>query len=300
MRLSTSTNLYNFDRSVPYQLSMEDAMRVCRDAGYSFLDANFCGMSRLGKKEAPMTLDDWDERVRSWKVLAERTGVNFRQAHAFFSVKGSIPADALPDGEFGEEMMRRSVLAAEMLGVEWMVVHPVNILTDGKNDPEASFRYNLEYYGKWAEFFHTHHVGMAIENMLCGGRYNNVWADIDRLCALVDAIGRPYVGVCVDTGHANISGYKAGDAIRKVGHRLRATHINDNHGAGVDEHVAPYMGTIDWSDVMNALREIGYSHDFSFEIQNLTSCYPAALQPEMIRFSYRLGNYLLANEGDLG
>ena len=174
MRLSTSTNLYNFDRSVPYQLSMEDAMRVCRDAGYSFLDANFCGMSRLGKKEAPMTLDDWDERVRSWKVLADRTGINFRQAHAFFSVKGSITADALPDGEFGEEMMRRSVLAAEVLGVKWMVVHPVNILTDGHNDPEASFRYNLEYYGKWAEFFHAHHVGMAIENMLCGGRHNNV------------------------------------------------------------------------------------------------------------------------------
>ena len=93
---------------------------------------------------------------------------------------------------------------------------------------------------------------------------------------------------------------KAADAIRKVGHRLRATHINDNHGAGVDEHVAPYMGTIDWSDVMNALREINYAQDFSFEIQNLTSCYPAALQPEMIRFSYRLGNYLLANEGDIG
>ena len=173
-------------------------------------------------------------------------------------------------------------------------------LTDGKNDPEASFRYNLEYYGKWAEFFHAHHVGMAIENMLCGGRHNNVWADIDRLCALVDAIARDNVGVCVDTGHANISGYKAADAIRKVGHRLRATHINDNHGAGVDEHVAPYMGTIDWSDVMNALREIDYAQDFSFEIQNLTSCYPAALQPEMIRFSYRLGNYLLANEGDIG
>ena len=107
-------------------------------------------------------------------------------------------------GEFGEEMMRRSVLAAEVLGVKWMVVHPVNILTDGHNDPEASFRYNLEYYGKWAEFFRTHHVGMAIENMLCGGRHNNVWADIDRLCALVDAIGRDNVGVCVDTGHANI------------------------------------------------------------------------------------------------
>ena len=38
MRLSTSTNLYNFDRSVPYQLSMEDAMRVCREGGSLLLD----------------------------------------------------------------------------------------------------------------------------------------------------------------------------------------------------------------------------------------------------------------------
>ena len=299
MRLSTSTNLFNFDRSVPYEIPMEDAILTLRKAGYTYQDANLCGMCRPGKKESSLTQDDWLERALRWRSLADREGVSFLQAHAFFAVKGSnISAGSLPDGEFGEEMMRRSVLAAEVLGVKWMVVHPVNILTDGHNDPEASFRYNLEYYGKWAEFFCKHHVGMAIENMISAGKHNSVWADIDRLCALVDAIGRDDVGMCIDTGHANLSGFKAEDAIRKAGHRLRATHINDNHAAGVDEHLAPYMGNIDWAAVVKALRDIDYAHDFSFETHHLTSCFPAAIQPELIRFSYQLGCYLLSGEAE--
>ena len=63
---------------MPYQLSMEDAMRVCRDAGYSFLDANFCGMSRLGKKEAPMTLTTGTSGSapgRSWPTEPASTSV---------------------------------------------------------------------------------------------------------------------------------------------------------------------------------------------------------------------------------
>ena len=104
MRLSTSTNLFNFDRSVPYEIPMEDAILTLRKAGYTYQDANLCGMCRPGKKESSLTQDDWLERALRWRSLADREGVSFLQAHAFFAVKGSnISAGSLPDGERSEE-----------------------------------------------------------------------------------------------------------------------------------------------------------------------------------------------------
>ena len=48
MRLSTSTNLMNFDTRLPYMVSMPHAISSLAAAGYRYLDANLCGCSRRG------------------------------------------------------------------------------------------------------------------------------------------------------------------------------------------------------------------------------------------------------------
>lgn len=53
MRLSTSTNIMNFDHGKPYMVSFEHAVSTCAAAGYRYLDVNLCGMSRAGKRFAP-------------------------------------------------------------------------------------------------------------------------------------------------------------------------------------------------------------------------------------------------------
>ncbi len=295
MRLSTSTNILSFDWKHPYQVPFEQAVIVAQAAGYHYLDANFCGLCRKGRSVAPLTEDGWEAHVADWQRLKASLGVEFKQAHAYFSIDGPVNEDETPGGEFGEEMMRRSVLAAEALGVEWMVAHPVCVLEDGQPSPEASFRYNLAYFRRWHAFWRAHGVGMAIENMILNESHTNVWGDLDRLIALVDGLNAPDIGVCLDTGHAWLSGYDPAEAARKIGARLRCTHIAENHGQQKDEHVAPFMGTIDWPGFVRALREIGYENDFSFEIQHFTSCFPRAIQPTLVRFTYELGCYLLSD-----
>lgn len=293
MRLSTSTNLMNFDQGKPYMVSMEHAMSALAGAGYKYLDANFCGLSRENVRFAPMTEDDWEQKVRAWRKMADEIGVFFKQGHAWFLRGGCVDSpDEVPGGEFGEEMMRRSVLAAQILGIEWLVVHPISVKVNGETIPEVTYQYNLAYYRRWQSFFAEHHVGMAIENM--GG--SNVFADPQLLCKLIDEINQPHVGACLDTGHANFSGYNAAECVRLLGHRLRATHINDNNAIGKDEHLAPYMGNINWVEVVKALREIGYQHDFSFEIQNYTGKFPLRIQGDLVRFTCVLGNYLLSED----
>ena len=294
MRLSTSTNIANFDLRKPYEQMMESAIGICAAAGYRYLDANLCGLSRPGKTVCPMTLDNWEESARSWKKLADSIGVEFLQGHAWFSVEGPVQKGCVPGGEFGEEMMRRSVLAAEILGIHNLVVHPVTVLDGDRMDKEETYRFNLEYYTRWGKVFGEHGLTMAIENMSCpkGAVYPSIWADMDTLCRLADEIGLKNVGVCLDTGHAFMSGLKPEDCVRAIGKRLKATHIADNHGEK-DDHVSPYMGEINWTEVVHALKEIGYEEDFSFETHHLTSCFPKQIQPDLIRFSHTLGEYLV-------
>lgn len=293
MRLSTSTNIMNFDLKQPYMVSAEHAISVCAAAGYKYLDMNFCGMSRMGKKFAPMTLDNWEESARAWRRLGDDIGVKFTQGHAYFSVDGPVAPGGVPGGEMGEELMRRSVLAAEILGCEYMVTHPFSVVEDGKVLPEASYEANMEYFTRWGKFWHEHGVGMAIENMTAprNSPTPSPFASPEQMIRLVDELNKTDIGICLDTGHAFLSGYNPAEFARKVGTRLRATHIADNHGEK-DDHVAPFQGDIDWFDFMKALKEIDYKYDFAFEIQNLTSRFPMSIQGDLVKFSYTLGTYL--------
>ncbi len=286
MKLCTSTNILNFNLDKPYQVPMAEAVKACAKAGYRYIDANLCGASRPGQE---MARDDWEDWIRGIRELADRLGVQFIQAHSFWSIGNIMTEDGkLQEGDRSEELMRRSVLCAEILGVKWMVVHPYTVKQESWYSYKKSFACNREYYKRWGDEFARHGVGMAIENL---GK-SKYCACAEELLELIGEIGNPMVQICIDTGHAHLSGINPADLIRKIGPHLKATHIADNH-QNRDEHFAPFNGTIDWPEVMKALREIGYEEAFAFEIHHLTSMYPSAVQQNLVNFSYDLGNYLL-------
>lgn len=291
MRLSTSTNIMTFDKGANYSVPMEDSMRACSAAGFEYVDANLCGQSRPNQ---PLTSEDWEDWAHRMRALADRLGLKVTQAHAYWPIQYKVfPDGTRSDGEPGEELMRRSVLAARILGSEWMVVHPLTVNDGVWYSRKKSFEYNVSYFGRWAGFYAANGVGMAIENMNCVNGKMRYGAEPDDLMELVEAIGHPMVGICLDTGHAHLSGLDAAAAVRRFAPHLRATHIADNHG-NADEHFAPFHGSVDWPAVMKALRETDYRHDFSFEIHMLTAPYPAAVQGNLVRFAYDLGRHLLA------
>lgn len=295
MRLSTSTNVMCFDRGQNYAVSMGDSIRACKIAGYQYLDANLCSAGRKGQ---PLSGDRWEDWAKECRELADSLGMKFTQAHGYFPLSRDVGADGKEyDYSYCEEMMHRSVLAAEILGAPWMVVHPFTVKNEAGYSYRKSFRDNKQYFSEWLEIFSSHHVKMAIENMASFGgviRYGTV---PDELMELVDAIGTPDVGICVDTGHAHLAGYDVAGYIRTVSQYLHAMHIADNH-KNIDEHFAPFNGTINWKSVMRALTECAYQDDFSFEIHHLASFYPRQVQQEMVNFSYRLGLYLMDLAGE--
>lgn len=288
MKLSTSTNIMNFDQGKPYQIPIDVPIRACAQAGFQFLDANLCGASRAGQ---PLAMDDWEKWAHDTRALSDELNIRFCQAHAYWSIGDAFHSDgSRVDGEWGEELMRRSVLAAEILGCKWMVVHPYSVKEHGWYHYKKSFAYNRDYFSRWGEFYSQHHVGMAIENMVGSQAY---CSRPEELLELIDALHDPMVEICIDTGHAHLSGIDVPDMIRRIGSHLKATHIADNHG-NKDEHFAPFNGTINWPEVMSALREINYQEAFAFEIHHLGSMYPKEVQSPLVKFAYDLGQYLLS------
>ena len=86
------------------------------------------------------------------------------------------------------------------------------------------------------------------------------------------------------------SGIHVGDFIRLIGKRLKATHIDDNHG-DKDSHLVPLFGSADWQDIAKALKEIGYENDFSYELSRINV--PQSAVVSWLRFLHDLAEGIL-------
>jgi len=91
---------------------------------------------------------------------------------------------------------------------------------------------------------------------------------VDVILDIVDRYPAGRVGVCLDLGHANIQ-ENALNAVRAAGRRLIHVHASDNHGAE-DDHLVPGKGSIPWSRVIGALREVGFQGPFTVELRDFT------------------------------
>ncbi len=83
----------------------------------------------------------------------------------------------------------------------------------------------------------------------------------------------PGMGVCLDVGHANLTG-DAMEAIEACSGHIVTTHLHDNRGKR-DEHLVPGEGTIDWDGVLMAFQKVGYDGAWIFELA--PSSEPAAV-----------------------
>lgn len=71
-------------------------------------------------------------------------------------------------------------------------------------------------------------------------------------CAVRD-IASPFVRLCLDTGHAHITGDVI-EAVRSAGDVIAYLHAHDND-ATIDDHRVPGAGTIDWAGFASVLHD---------------------------------------------
>ena len=291
MRLSTTVNFFIPPYSSSKKACAEELKRY-KNLGFENLDAIFCS---AGNADSFLRKADWEDRIHHIADTAAELGITFVQSHIPFYNFYLKPAGTPDDID---EIVDRSIISAGILGAPWTVAHPATAL--GNSMPFiVSKQVNLEYFKRRLEVCEKHHVGLAIENMADfegGGRNRWYCAHVEELCDLIDTLNQNtgLVGACWDFGHANLVYADQKDCLRMLGNRLKVTHVHDNNGTG-DDHLSPFRGTVNWPDIMHTLAEIGYAHDFSFEVRRILASYvPEEIKGSLWRHLKVVGEYLLS------
>lgn len=249
MKIATTTGDFSF-----FLNNDIDRIRELHKAGFKYIDLD---LSSFTPKSVYMR-EGWQNTVLALKNEADKLGMQFVQAH---SQCGNALDDDAEKVEFLLAATVRSIEICAMLGIKNTVVHQ-----GGKRDisKEEWFYKNRDFYKLLFPAMEKNGVNVLIENSTTANMGNMYWtntgADMLEFLKFAD---HPLLHACWDTGHANCEGPQYQDIVT-LGKELYAIHYNDNHGKK-DEHLIPFLGTLNHDEIINALIDINYEGYFTLE-----------------------------------
>ena len=152
--------------------------------------------------------------------------------------------------KYQKELMM-GVDSAALMGIPLAVAHPI-ALYSSKHSYGDFIRANMKFLQPVVEYAKAKGIKICIENMPSEKEApdNHLYGSCAlNISALAEKLG---AGICWDTGHANISGYKQSEQLNVLKGKLDVLHIHDNDGVK-DKHLLPFDGSVDWDDVASGL-----------------------------------------------
>lgn len=248
-----------------------DALKEC---GFSALD--YIGRD-VGK------LDAAEEEAYCKKLVSDlrEADIVISQTHA--PALSNIPESTFLSDSFYEEI-KEAIYRTARLGVPYIAAHPyvpqgLELFINARTYDYSKFidhnkELNLEFFSRFTPVLKETGVKMCIENLfaydvLLQRHALATCGDPDEANYYIDQLGDECFGCCYDSGHLNHFGPDEGEYIRKLGKRIKILHLNDSWGKnfyGMDWHLMPGQGDIDWEKVATALKEVGFEGAASFEM----------------------------------
>ncbi|MBT4499333.1 MAG: sugar phosphate isomerase/epimerase [Gemmatimonadetes bacterium] len=226
-------------------------LEFLKNTGFDLVELNF-NRARSG-------LDYADTRAAcSWRRWAEELEICL-VAHAPDHLPLSWPEKERTEESVGEYKTYVEGIAA--YGIETMVVHARSGSKPEYNDDQdaAQLENFCRALGDLVPLCERHRIRILLETLV-PGRFAS---RMDRLIRLVDAVDSPWIGICLDTNHLNLS-EDIFAAMERAGHRLGEFHLNDNHGER-EEHLLPGSGLIDWKRFAAEVAALGYDESMIME-----------------------------------
>ena len=268
----------------------EDIVRMVAEAGFDGIDWSF--MRQFGEN-SPWMQENWREHAQMLVKTAKECGISFRQGHAPYP---STRGDAETDAKI-MQTLRRSIEAAAAMGIPYLVIHPCHH-TPYNTTREALFDQSVDMYRQLLPMAQELGVVLCTENMWQFDKARNVIVESacarpEEFCQMVDTVDSPWLRACLDIGHAPLVSQDPAYMIRVLGKdRLKALHIHDVDLSD-DTHTLPFVGRVNWQAVMQALADIGYEGDFTFETVGWFDQFPQTLWPNALKMAHDTGRYLI-------
>ena len=254
MKLATSISDF-----AAHTKNWADAVRQFEGTGFRYLDFNFYNVIY---PNSPFLGDQWQKEVIDAKEAAEELGFSFVQAHS----PNYNPQGANVDHEAGILATVRSIEACGMLGIPNIVVHTGFSLDYlYPDDKKGYFERNRKFVEQLYPAMEKYNVNVLVENSTqanMGKQY--FYMHGQEMYDFAEFCNHPLLHACWDTGHANVEGCDQYREIKDLGKHLKAIHFNDNFGKA-DQHLCPFVGTMDIDSVIQGLLDIRYEGYCTFE-----------------------------------
>ena len=157
--------------------------------------------------------------------------------------------------------MRQAAQVCGRLGVKRMIVH--SGYAPQVYFPEWFVPRSVEF---WREFLGglSGDFELMVENVLDVGP--------EPLCAVIDGVKDPRLGICLDVGHANVYSDVPVEAwIEALGARIGHVHLHNNSGAR-DEHASLEAGSMDMRRILTKLDVCAPEAAISIESMDAATC----------------------------
>lgn len=188
----------------------------------------------------------------------------------YFSDVPTYPKELVIDTSYMNDtayrLMTESIMIAEALGSEVVVVHPGRINSNRKK----SFGSMVEGLSRLAEFAKDRNVILGLENKE-GTNTSNFCCLASELIEAIDMVGSENLRATLDIGHANLtcggSQLKLREFVKEVSEYVVHVHVHDNNGVLTEEywgdfHGAPGSGVVDFS----VLEELDFKGVYNLEV----------------------------------
>ncbi len=255
--MAIKTNTFSIWSSYDIDLSPEDMVLQMEKRGLTVCE--------LSDEHAAVLLErggDPAETGKAFRAYAAEHGLSFPQGHLWLTVRLCHPeTDSVG-------ILKNWLVLFSAIGIKNAVLH-----CDGRSFAEGTAKEEI-LAANAAQLKALVPTAEELGVRICLENLRGTFAHVDDLLAVIDAVGSPALGICLDTGHLNIAetGLTQKEFILRAGDKLHALHIADNEGKA-DQHMMPFgRGNVNWTSVMEGLSEIGYADCFNYEIPGERLC----------------------------
>lgn len=246
--------------------TMKELVPIYAEYGYKELDLNFCEM--MNPYSELKNRDRAKEYIKRLKEYKAELGIEYIQCHLPYRLKD--------EDKNNIEDIVTALGFCEEIEIPVAVIHPI----------KGSIDENIGYFENLAPYIPSG-VNIAIENMETKAEIYS----IEQLLSIINSLSFK-AGICLDTGHANMTGEDIPNFIKTAGDILVATHIADNNSME-DQHLLPGFGTIDWEMIIPIFKKY-YNGYLNYEAMFFSKRLSEKAIPDTIRLSRTIGSWLLS------